>query len=140
MEDHLTIDGSFGEGGGQIIRSSVALSAITGRPITLDNIRANRKPTGLKRQHLTAVKAAADVWRDVNRFLNSDAAVGEHLADQLLLPLGLAVSQGAPSARYTTLEPTKHTTTHIEILRRFLGVKITTEMVGKDECEICVGG
>jgi RNA 3'-terminal phosphate cyclase (ATP) len=347
MADHLTIDGSLGEGGGQVVRSSLALAAITGRPMTLDNIRANRKPTGLKRQHLTAVKAAAeicqaelrgaslgssrldftpglvrpgehtfdvgtagsctlvfqtvlpalitaeasskltlrggthnawaptidfveqaylplvnrmgskvvvelvrpgfypqgggefiahitpsdtlstfdlpargkltgrsltalvanlptpigqrecdtfrrrggwpkklcqtveitdppgpgnavvarleferltevfsgfgqrgiaaekvaaDVWRDVNRFLDSDAAVGEHLADQLLLPLGLAVSRGAPPARFTTLAPTKHTTTQIEILRRFLDVKITIETIGRDECEICVGG
>jgi RNA 3'-terminal phosphate cyclase (ATP) len=57
----LTIDGSFGEGGGQIVRSSLALSALTGTPITLKKIRAGRKKPGLMRQHLTAVEAAAKV-------------------------------------------------------------------------------
>jgi RNA 3'-terminal phosphate cyclase (ATP) len=57
----LTIDGSFGEGGGQIVRSSLALSLVTGTPITLQNIRAKRKRPGLMRQHLTAVRAAAEV-------------------------------------------------------------------------------
>jgi len=57
----LTIDGSQGEGGGQIVRSSLALSLVTGKPITLSNIRAGRKKSGLQRQHLTAAKAAAAI-------------------------------------------------------------------------------
>jgi RNA 3'-terminal phosphate cyclase (ATP) len=61
MSDHLVIDGSFGEGGGQIVRSSLALSLVTGRPFTIENVRARRQRPGLMRQHLTAVKAAAEV-------------------------------------------------------------------------------
>jgi RNA 3'-terminal phosphate cyclase (ATP) len=61
VSDHLLIDGSFGEGGGQIVRSSLALSLVTGRPFTMENLRARRKRPGLMRQHLTAVKAAAEV-------------------------------------------------------------------------------
>ena len=57
----ITIDGSFGEGGGQILRSSVALSAITGKSLQVINIRAGRKKPGLMRQHLTSVRAAATV-------------------------------------------------------------------------------
>jgi RNA 3'-terminal phosphate cyclase (ATP) len=57
----LTIDGSFGEGGGQILRSSLALSMVTGTPFRIENIRANRDPPGLVRQHLTAVTSAAQV-------------------------------------------------------------------------------
>jgi RNA 3'-terminal phosphate cyclase (ATP) len=57
----LTIDGSFGEGGGQIIRSSLALSLVTGRPFTIAKIRAGRKKPGLQRHHLTAVTAAARI-------------------------------------------------------------------------------
>jgi RNA 3'-terminal phosphate cyclase (ATP) len=57
----LTIDGSFGEGGGQIIRSSLALALVTGRPFTIAKIRAGRKKPGLQRQHLTAVTAAARI-------------------------------------------------------------------------------
>ena len=55
------IDGSTGEGGGQILRSALALSMVTARPFHIDNIRANRSKPGLLRQHLTAVKAAAEV-------------------------------------------------------------------------------
>lgn len=54
----LTIDGSAGEGGGQILRSSLTLSMLTGQPFRLVNIRAGRRKPGLKRQHLTCVEAA----------------------------------------------------------------------------------
>jgi RNA 3'-terminal phosphate cyclase (ATP) len=57
----LTIDGLFGEGGGQIIRSSLALSLITGKPFRIYNVRAGREKPGLQRQHLTAVNAAAQI-------------------------------------------------------------------------------
>jgi RNA 3'-terminal phosphate cyclase (ATP) len=57
----LKIDGSFGEGGGQILRTSLALSIITGRPFRIENLRAGRDRPGLQRQHLTAVKAAAAI-------------------------------------------------------------------------------
>jgi RNA 3'-terminal phosphate cyclase (ATP) len=43
----LTINGSYGEGGGQIVRNAVALSAITGEPVTIDRIRAGRDKPGL---------------------------------------------------------------------------------------------
>jgi RNA 3'-terminal phosphate cyclase (ATP) len=61
MSEHLLIDGSLGEGGGQIVRSSLALSLVTGRPFTIENLRARRQRPGLMRQHLTAVRAAAEV-------------------------------------------------------------------------------
>ncbi|NOX59411.1 MAG: RNA 3'-terminal phosphate cyclase [Planctomycetes bacterium] len=57
----LVINGSFGEGGGQILRSSLALSIVTGVPFRIDCIRAKRRKPGLMRQHLTAVRAAAEI-------------------------------------------------------------------------------
>jgi RNA 3'-terminal phosphate cyclase (ATP) len=58
----IEIDGSMGEGGGQILRSALALSVITGAPFRIKNIRANRKPKpGLRRQHVTAVRSAAEI-------------------------------------------------------------------------------
>ncbi|HMY75467.1 MAG TPA: RNA 3'-terminal phosphate cyclase, partial [Blastocatellia bacterium] len=57
----ITIDGSYGEGGGQILRTSLALSLITGQPLRIEKIRAGRKTPGLLRQHLTSVLAAAKV-------------------------------------------------------------------------------
>ena len=57
----ITIDGSKGEGGGQILRTSLALSLVTSQAFRIRNIRAGRRRPGLMRQHLTAVKAAAEV-------------------------------------------------------------------------------
>ena len=57
----ITIDGSEGEGGGQVLRTALALSLVTGRPFRIERIRARRKRPGLLRQHLAAVRAAADV-------------------------------------------------------------------------------
>ena len=55
----LTIDGAYGEGGGQIVRSTLTLATILTQPVRLENIRAGRKNPGLAAQHLTAVRAAA---------------------------------------------------------------------------------
>jgi RNA 3'-terminal phosphate cyclase (ATP) len=57
----ITIDGSQGEGGGQILRTSLALSLVTRQPFKIINIRAERQKPGLMRQHLTAVQAAVKV-------------------------------------------------------------------------------
>lgn len=57
----LHLDGSAGEGGGQILRSALGLSLLTATPFTIDRIRAGRERPGLQRQHLAAVRAAADI-------------------------------------------------------------------------------
>lgn len=54
----IYIDGSAGEGGGQIFRSSLTLSMCTGKPVCIERIRAGRKKPGLLRQHLTCLRAA----------------------------------------------------------------------------------
>ena len=53
--EFLKINGAYGEGGGQIVRSAITLSCITKKPIHLENIRKNRKIPGLRPQHLTAI-------------------------------------------------------------------------------------
>ena len=57
----LEIDGSQGEGGGQVLRTSLALSIVTGKPFRLFKIRAGRKSPGLKKQHLACVRAAKQI-------------------------------------------------------------------------------
>lgn len=61
MAEMMLIDGSTGEGGGQVLRTSLALSMITGIPVTIEKIRANRGKDGLLRQHLTATRAAKEI-------------------------------------------------------------------------------
>jgi RNA 3'-terminal phosphate cyclase (ATP) len=61
MNDPVTIDGRLGEGGGQVLRSSLALSLACGRPIHIEKIRARRRKSGLMRQHLACVRAAIEI-------------------------------------------------------------------------------
>ena len=57
----LSLDGSYGEGGGQILRTALSLAALTGVPVRIERIRAGRAKPGLRPQHLTAVQAVARV-------------------------------------------------------------------------------
>jgi RNA 3'-terminal phosphate cyclase (ATP) len=82
----LTIDGSLGEGGGQVLRTCLSLSAVTGRPFRLINIRAGRRTPGLRPQHLTSVRAAAAICRAVTE--------GDHLGSTTLTFHPEALPQG----------------------------------------------
>jgi RNA 3'-terminal phosphate cyclase (ATP) len=119
MTDLLEIDGSMGEGGGQVLRTSLSLSIITGKPVSLNNIRANRDKPGLRPQHLMAVRSAARISNGIVRgdrvgstaisFQPGPAVPGNYLFDigtagatslvmqTLLLPLALA--DGASTVR-----------------------------------------
>ncbi len=59
----ITIDGAYGEGGGQIVRTALALSCVTGRAVRIINVRKNRSKPGLQPQHLTGVLACAQITR-----------------------------------------------------------------------------
>jgi RNA 3'-terminal phosphate cyclase (ATP) len=83
----LTIDGARGEGGGQILRSALALSLITATPFRIENIRAGRAKPGLLRQHLTAVRAAAEI--------SGSELAGDELGSRELVFRPRAVRAGA---------------------------------------------
>ena len=63
----LELDGAFGEGGGQILRTSLALSLLTGRAFHLRNVRAGRSKPGLQPQHLMSVRAASTIGQAQTR-------------------------------------------------------------------------
>ena len=102
MAGIITIDGSQGEGGGQVLRSSLALSLVTGKPFAIENI------------HLAA-----------------GVPIGRHLADQLMLPLGIGVYLGSGGGVFRTMELSLHATTHLDILRQFL--EITVQLDSEDD-------
>ena len=88
MNDHqmIELDGAHGEGGGQILRTSLTLSMITGRPFRIRNIRAKRAKPGLMRQHLVAVQAAAKVCDAI--------VVGDSVGSQELIFTPRAIQGG----------------------------------------------
>src|SRR2546430_14699248 len=69
----IELDGSLGEGGGQILRTSLALSLLTGRAFHLRNIRAGRARPGLQPQHLMSVRAAARIGQAQVRGASKDS-------------------------------------------------------------------
>ena len=75
-QDHLVIDGSQGEGGGQIVRSSHSLSMVTGRGVIIDNIRAGRKKPG-QRNTQTAKRADLKGAATRDAFTIAERAVEE---------------------------------------------------------------
>jgi RNA 3'-terminal phosphate cyclase (ATP) len=83
----IEIDGSRGEGGGQILRSSLALSVVTGTPVAVHRIRAARREPGLRAQHLAAVRAAAAV--------GAAKVEGDHLGSTSLVFEPTAIVPGA---------------------------------------------
>lgn len=88
---------------------------------------------GFGRKGLPAEQLAGDVADEVETYLAADYPVGEHLADQLLLPL--ALTQGGS---YRTAAPSLHTTTNIETLQTFLGIEIQVEQLGQSLWQIDV--
>jgi len=82
---------------------------------------------GFGQRGVPAEKVALGALQELNGYLATDAPVGPHLADQLLLPMGLAAQQGR-GGRFRTGELTEHSRTHIEVLQRFLDVQIDVQV------------
>jgi RNA 3'-terminal phosphate cyclase (ATP) len=93
VADLIEIDGSMGEGGGQVLRTSLALSLLTQTPIRIRNIRAGRSRPGLRAQHVTCVQAAARVG--AAEVEGATLGSGElRFRPQALLPLDLELDLG----------------------------------------------
>ncbi len=96
----LKLDGSYGEGGGQILRTAFSLSCITGKPVEIYNIRAARKKPGLQPQHLTGVLGCAEIARAevVGAELNSTRLVfipKKHKGGEYLFDVEKTVGKGS---------------------------------------------
>ena len=71
----LTINGSYGEGGGQILKTALSVSALLSQALRIENIRINRKNPGLSAQHLTAIRATAEICQAELKGMNLDLKV-----------------------------------------------------------------
>ncbi len=102
--------------------------------VTVQSEHVTEVFTGFGERGVRAETVAAGVVKDVQRYLSAGVPVGEHLADQLLLPFALA---GGGS--YLTLAPSSHATTNIAVIGAFLGTRIASEKIGPDAWRIRIG-
>jgi RNA 3'-terminal phosphate cyclase (ATP) len=85
-------------------------------------------------KRVSAERVAAKAVRNMKKYLDSSAAVGEYLCDQLLLPLVLA-----KGGSFTTLKPSLHTLTNIEVIKQFIDCNIEIEKLKRDCFKITIG-
>jgi RNA 3'-terminal phosphate cyclase (ATP) len=114
--------------------SNNALSPGNVLTIEVESEHLTEVVTGMGERGVRAETVAERAVEEAQQYLEGSAPVGEHLADQLLIPLALA---GAGS--YTTRTLSLHTTTNIEVIRKFLDVEISTAQVGERTWKIKVG-
>lgn len=91
--------------------------------------------TGFGEKGVSAEIVAERACRELQRFIDADVPVGEHLADQLLIPMALAARDGGSSV-FVSTTPTQHTRTNAEIIARFLPVEFTFEQMDEQRARV----
>ena len=91
--------------------------------------------TGFGRKGVPAEQVAAGVAEQAERYLAAGVPVGEHLADQLLIPMA-----SAGGGSFQTVAPSSHTHTNVDVLRRFLQIDVRSTEISPDVWRIVVGG
>ncbi|MHC4177176.1 MAG: RNA 3'-terminal phosphate cyclase, partial [Planctomycetota bacterium] len=89
--------------------------------------------TGFGKVGVRAENVASSALRDARHYMKADVPVGEYLADQLMLPLGIGACQGTGGGAFRTLRLSMHSKTHLEILRRFLDIHVEALQQGRDD-------
>jgi len=115
--------------------STNAISAGNVFTIAVESESLTEVFTGIGERGVRAEQIASRVVEETKRYLDAGAPAGEHLADQLLIPLTLA-----RGGSYTTVTPSLHTTTNIEVIKKFLPVEITTTQLSEEVWKIEVAG
>ena len=122
-------------------RSCLVADEVQGAPgpgnvllLELESEHVTEVFTGFGQRGVGAEEVARDAVRDLREYLAAGVPVGQHLADQLLVPMAIA-----GSGSFTTLKPTRHTTTNIEVISRFLDLKIEVKRASERAWSIEVG-
>jgi RNA 3'-terminal phosphate cyclase (ATP) len=95
--------------------------------------------TSFGRIGVKAEEVAREALREADEYLASDVPVGRHLADQIMLPLGVGAYCGSGGGLFRTLPLSAHATTHLEILRHFLGIDARIEHDSRGNCLVQIG-
>ena len=95
--------------------------------------------TGFGEFGVKAEAVAMQALGEAREYLAAGVPVGKHLADQLMLPLGIGAYLGTGGGTLRTMALTRHATTHLDILRCFLGLDATVEKIGRDDCLVRIG-
>ena len=103
--------------------------------ITLEAAHVTEVFTGFGQLGVKAEEVAMQALREAREYLAAGVPVGKHLADQLMLPLAIGVHLGTGGGVFRTMPLTRHSTTHLEVIRDFLGVEA---QVSEEEDKACV--
>ena len=95
--------------------------------------------TSFGRIGVKAENVALEALREAEEYLAAGVPVGRHLADQIMLPLGIGAYFGTGGGTFRTLPLSAHATTHLEILRRFLGLDARIEHQSGGNCLVRIG-
>lgn len=95
--------------------------------------------TSFGRIGLKAEEVAMEALREAEEYFAAGVPVGRHLADQIMLPLGIGAYFGSGGGTFSTMALSAHATTHLEILRHFLGLDAKVEHGSRGNCLVQIG-
>jgi RNA 3'-terminal phosphate cyclase (ATP) len=107
--------------------------------IELETENVTEVCTSFGRIGVKAKEVALEALREAEEYLASDVPVGRHLADQIMLPLGIGAYFGTGGGSFRTLSLSAHATTHLEILHHFLGLDAKVEHDSRGGCLVQIG-
>jgi RNA 3'-terminal phosphate cyclase (ATP) len=107
--------------------------------IELESEHVTEVCTAFGRLGVRAENVAMEAVREAQAYLAAGVPVGLHLADQLMLPLGIGAYHGTGGGVFRTVALTLHSTTHLEILRRFLEIKLDVEQISDNDVVVRFG-
>lgn len=115
----------------QMVRAVSAAGAGNALNLVIESQYSTEVVSGVGIRGLTAERVAEDVARRARRYLDANVPVGEHLADQLLLPMTLA-----RGGTFRTLLPSRHLSTNARVLEQFSGIRVVFQTCGPDCCTV----
>jgi RNA 3'-terminal phosphate cyclase (ATP) len=95
--------------------------------------------TGFGQRGVRSEDVAMQALRQAEEYQAADVPVGTHLADQLILPLGIGAHLGSGGGVFRTMELSPHSTTHLKILRRFMEIDVQVDREDNGNCVVHIG-